>query len=323
MRLLFFAAVLIGLTATAVRADSPADSLLDDWHDTFRDRTLPIKIYYPKEITAPLPVVIVSHGLGGSREGLKYVGEYWAAHGYIAVHIQHVGSDISLIKNTKPADMMAELQKGESAEQFMDRVFDVRFVIDELTRRNTDGKWPLHGKLDLSKIAMAGHSFGAVTTLAVSGHSFAGGKNFRDSRIKVCIVLSPSPPRGGDSKKAFDTVIIPPMFHFTGTKDEVNPAISPVKAAQRREPFDAINSSDQFLVILTDADHAVFGGRGATNAKPNTASAAWIDLIQRGSTAFLDAYLKGDEKAKKFLDDGDYAGEVKKYGTFEKKLIKK
>ncbi len=308
--------------STTLAADSPANSLLDDWHDKAHDRTLPIKIYYPKEIAGPLPVVIVSHGLGGSREGLKYIGEYWGSHGYIAVHIQHVGSDVSLFKDARPADLVAALQKGANAEQFTNRVNDVKFVIDELTRRNADEKWPLHGKLDLKKIAMTGHSFGAVTTQAICGQIFPGGRSAVDPRIKVGIAFSPSPPRGNmDSKTAFAKVSIP-MFHFTGTKDETNPAISPVKAPQRREPFDAMNNSDQFLVVLTDADHGVFGGRGSEGGKARPTDAAWIDLIQRGSTAFLDAYLKGDDKAKKFLDDGEYAGEIKKYGMFEMKLVK-
>ena len=43
------------------------------------------------------PVVLFSHGLGGSREGYGYLGSYWAAHGYVAVHLQHIGSDETML----------------------------------------------------------------------------------------------------------------------------------------------------------------------------------------------------------------------------------
>ena len=41
------------------------------WHDNARDRDVPVKIYYPRTGDQPLPVIIFSHGLGGSREGYE------------------------------------------------------------------------------------------------------------------------------------------------------------------------------------------------------------------------------------------------------------
>jgi predicted dienelactone hydrolase len=306
------------LAPFAFADDGKVSTLLADWKDADRDRTVPVKIYYPQQLDKALPVIIVSHGLGGSREGLKYVGEYWAGHGYISVHLQHVGSDESLWKGQKPADIMQAMKKGESFESFMNRVNDVKFAIDQLERLNKDPAFPLHGKLDLDHIAMAGHSFGAVTTQAICGQSFAGGRQLSDPRVKVGIIFSPSPPRGGDSKQAFSQIAMP-LFHWTGTKDQTPAEISTVTPAQRREPFDAITAPDQYLVVLTDADHMLFGGRAREGGVMHKTDAAWIDLIQRGSTAFLDSYLKGDAKAKAFLTGGDFAKAVKPYGTYETK----
>lgn len=36
------------------------------WEDTKRQREVPVKIYYPASGPGPFPVVLVSHGLGGS-----------------------------------------------------------------------------------------------------------------------------------------------------------------------------------------------------------------------------------------------------------------
>ncbi len=321
IRLSFFAGLMLCLQwLPTVRAQA-ISILRVDWTDTAHQRTLPIKIDFPKSADKPLPVVIISHGLGGSREGLAYIGEYWAAHGYVSIHIQHVGSDESIWKGKKMAEIMPAMKAAETAEQFMNRVNDVHFAIDHLKELNEDAKFPLHGKLDLDRIAMAGHSFGAVTTQAVCGQVFPGGRTVADPRIKVGVVFSPSPPRGGDTAKAFSKISIP-LFHWTGTKDQVNSAISPVTPDQRREPFDAISTSDQYLVVLTDGDHGIFGGRARENGRLHPNDAAWIDLIQRGSTAFLDKYLKADKAQAAFLDDGEFAKNAKKLGTFEMKKPK-
>ena len=64
------------------------------WHDAARQRDIPARIYLPVAPGATnLPLIIFSHGLGGTREGYAFLGEHWATNGYIAVHVQHAGSD--------------------------------------------------------------------------------------------------------------------------------------------------------------------------------------------------------------------------------------
>ena len=51
---------------------------------------------------------------------------------------------------------------------------------------------------------MCGHSFGAVTTEAVSGESFSmTGRQFTDPRITAAIAFSPSSPKRGSAAQAF------------------------------------------------------------------------------------------------------------------------
>src|SRR5438128_334928 len=54
-----------------------------EWKDPSRDRTVPVKIYFPTEGDGPFPVIVFSHGLGGNREAYEYLGRQWAANGYI------------------------------------------------------------------------------------------------------------------------------------------------------------------------------------------------------------------------------------------------
>jgi predicted dienelactone hydrolase len=214
------------------------------------------------------------------------------------------------------------MRNATSLQQFLARVEDVKFALDELARRDADANWPLHGKLDLKQIAMAGHSFGAVTTQAMCGQIFKGGTLFFDPRIKAGIVFSPSPPKTGDAKEAFAHMTLP-MFYWTGTKDQVAPAISTVTPDQRRIPFDATTGNDRYLVILTDGNHMVFNGPPREAAEDQTQVTAWHTLICKGTTAFLDKYLKSDPAQAKYLDDGDFAKDAAALGTFEMKRADK
>lgn len=91
-----------------------------------------MKIYFP-ESAGPFPVIVFSHGLGGSREGYEYLGQYWAAHGYVSVHLQHIGSDELLWKDGAG---MQGLRGGITIKTALDRPRDVSFVIDQLQTLN-------------------------------------------------------------------------------------------------------------------------------------------------------------------------------------------
>src|SRR4051812_39599848 len=69
------------------------ETLKLEWRDAKRQRDVPAKIYFPKDATGACPLIVFSHGLGGTRDGYEYLGRYWASHGYVSVHVQHLGSD--------------------------------------------------------------------------------------------------------------------------------------------------------------------------------------------------------------------------------------
>ncbi|MBU6451485.1 MAG: hypothetical protein KGS72_06890 [Cyanobacteria bacterium REEB67] len=66
------------------KAFDSAKITYQQWTDTKRSRTLPVKIYLPSstvQAKAPYPVVIFSHGLGGSVEVAPYLAEAWTKVG--------------------------------------------------------------------------------------------------------------------------------------------------------------------------------------------------------------------------------------------------
>lgn len=131
--------------------------------DESRERDVPIKIYLPAS-RDPAPVVLFSHGLGGTREGCVYLGRHWSARGYAAVFLQHPGSDDSVWKDKPLLQRMAAMRRAASAQNFQLRVQDVAVVLDQLDKWDQERKHPLNGRLDMERVGMSGHSFGAVTT---------------------------------------------------------------------------------------------------------------------------------------------------------------
>lgn len=307
--------------------EQPTATLTADWRDARRNRTVPVKIYYPKS-QGRFPVVLFSHGLGGSREGYGYLGSYWAAHGYVAVHLQHIGSDETLLRDINrdnPGGDYGQLrdraaQRGITLQTVRDRPLDVSFAIDELQRLDKDKKWPLQGKLDFTRIGLGGHSFGANTTLMIAGQRLGGGVlDLHDPRVKCAVALSSPPPQGRNLDAIYSRIKIP-VWHMTGTNDTspIDPKGS--TALDRRIPYDRIEGADGYLTTFTGGDHMVFSAR-ARRTGPLPTDARNHELIQQSTLAFWDAYLKNDSRALAWLR-GDYAGELGKNGVFEFKVGK-
>ena len=265
--------------------------------DAKRSREIPIRVYLPTDKTAA-QVVLFSHGLGGNREGSAYLGKHWAARGYVAVFLQHPGSDDSVWKDLPIAQRMAALKQAAGLQEFLLRVQDVTAVLDQLEVWNKDTAHVFAGRFDLKRIGMSGHSFGAVTTQAVSGQVAPLGKGFTDSRIKAAVIMSPSAPANGNTKQAFGSVKIPWML-LTGTKDS-NP-INGADAKTRLVVFPDLSPGSKYQLVLDKAEHSAFGDRalpGETERRnPNHHRA-----ILAVTTAFWDACLRDDEQARLWLD---------------------
>lgn len=284
------------------------DSVHCEWHDASRDRDVPVKIYFPKTGAGPFPVILFSPGLGGTREGYAYLGEYWAAHGYVSVHLQHCGSDDGIFQNGGMRHLADTLRAViENPTNSFNRAWDVSFAIDQLEKLNHEES-PLQNRLNLSRLGMAGHSFGAATTLIVVGEQGPDAdEKFLDPRIKAAIAMS-SPMFNGIR---FDAIHVP-VFVMTGTHDA-----GFTRAADRRTVFDGITSPGTCLVIFNGADHFTFSGHFHWWQK-------WKDqkfqpLTQVATTAFWDAHLRGDAGAKAWLEQGSFTAFLHGAGTFELK----
>jgi predicted dienelactone hydrolase len=274
------------------------------WADPARQRSLPLRLRLP-DGTGRVPVVLFSHGLGGSVDAGQFWAEHWASHGFAVLHLQHPGSDTAVWKEAKrPAKAMRE---AASAEQLIARAADVKFVLDELERRrrSTDPEDAWVRRLDLTRIGMSGHSFGAGTTQAIAGQSYGRrGAALMDPRPRAFIAFSPS---GSNAGAADFAKVTRPLLALTGSADgEVGMGLG-VPPEQRRAVFEALPAGDKTLVWLTGADHMIFGGSPriaglSWNTNPDPAQDALHQRIVRATTlAFWRATLLDDAQARTWL----------------------
>lgn len=285
--------------------------------DLTRGRSVPYRLYRPKDADLPAPVVLFSHGLGGSIEAAPYLGRALAEAGYWGVWIQHKGSDDTILDGAEGADEIQQIFIAASADpqNMVDRYEDLSFAIDEVERLGDVGG-ALEGAVLTDRIGIAGHSYGARTVMALAGQAVGVvGAAFKDPRVVAGLALSPSGGRGpyeDDPIPAdhFDLIDIP-LFHVTGTRDmpfyrgeEFDPFI-------RTLPFQNIPVDDQYLLVFDGAEHDDFSGTQRGREMPET---RYTLILSEVVPLFFDAYLKQSETAwenlrarmPEFLDPVDY-----------------
>jgi predicted dienelactone hydrolase len=236
------------------------------------------------------------------------------------VHIQHKGSDDSVWRGN--ASTRSELIRAVRYPiNSLNRPKDVSFAVGCMERLNREDTH-LRGGLDLSRLGIAGHSFGAYTALAIACEIFVGPRggeiSVADPRFKAAVVMSASvPPRKkAYAQRVFSRIKIP-CLHITGTRD--HSIIGNTRAEDRRIPFDIITGADQYLTVFIDADHMVFSGTRLLGF--NKRDAVFHRLVQESSTASWDAYLKGRATAKDWIAKEGLEATLEKYAKFEKKLL--
>jgi predicted dienelactone hydrolase len=283
-------------------AEGDATSLTLSFRDERRDRTIPVRVYLPAA-TTPAPVIVWSHGLGGSRDNSPYLGTHWSKRGYVCVFLQHPGSDEAVWRDAPLRERMGALRAAASMANLRLRCEDVGKALDQIALWHADDQHELHGRLDLERVGMCGHSFGAQTTQCVGGQSAPlVGARFRDDRIDAALPMSPAPPARADVRKAFGDVRIPWLL-MTGTHD--GSPIDDRDPATRREVYPALPTTiDRYELVLHEAEHSAFADvplRGETKARKATHHRSILAL----STAFWDCHLRGDAAARAWLHGDD------------------
>jgi pimeloyl-ACP methyl ester carboxylesterase len=232
-----------------------------DWLDEARGRPVPVRLYLPESRAARVPLLVFSHGLGGSRRGYSYIGTHLARNGWASLHVQHVGSDRRLWAGSAwslPARLQAAAQEAEA----IDRVMDMRFALDRLMGAGVAADWPV--KVDPARIVVAGHSYGANTALLMAGAQVERedrALDLRDLRVAAAILLSAPPFHGEKDMAPILRPIHVPTLHITATDDDIRVPGYTSSVRDRLAVFEATGSQTKVLAVFRGGSHSMFTDR--------------------------------------------------------------
>src|SRR6202166_4695967 len=271
-------------------------------HDDKRNRDVAVRIFY-SVIAGKYLVIIFSHGAGGSDTCCESLTHHWATYGYITLQPIH---DDSVVQRRSSGDEDAQFppevrEALKNPALWEGRPRDISFLLDSLPgwQKRVAG---LNGKIDPSRIGVAGHSMGAYTAEAIGGAlvDLPGhpGQNFSDPRAKAILCLSPQGPgQFGLTAHSFSNISLP-FMGITGSLDNLGPLAN---ATWHKIPFERSHPDDKYEVFIQGASHMSFITAETVNPARSSQAAAILGYTNSASLAFWDAYLKEDPSARRFL----------------------
>ncbi len=300
-------------------------------HDSRRNKDLPIRILVPKS-GGPFPLIVFSHGAGGSGKNYFPLTEFWATHGYVVIQPTHNDSIALRRERGEQAPSSARELVEEyrfNYDDWINRVDDIKLVLDSVGDLSK-GLPQLKNKIDSKRIGVGGHSYGAFTTQMIGGVTLdipnqPKGQSFADNRPRALLLLSPQgKSQNGLTESSWKSLTRPTMS-MTGSNDA---GVMGQLASWREDPYTYSPPPDKYLVWLDGAFHMSFTGALAqpsaaqgprrpliSRLAQRTDQKAVFDYVKIASIAFWDAYLKDDTKARAYLKSNslvDYSNKAVK-----------
>lgn len=245
------------------------------WVDKTRTRSVLAKLYWPalsntKSSQPKIPLVIFSHGIWGSKDDYSYIGRYLAENSIACLHIQHAGSDSS-VWNASFLKIPQLLYLSTRNQEAIYRAKDFQFALTQILQTS-----PYQEAIDKENIVAAGHSFGANTSMLVSGAQVAQDGSvlsLHDPRVKMAVIISAPPFYGNDNEatqKILSGIKIPTL-HITTSNDKIRVPGFRSPPQDRIKIFDNMKNSAKNLVVFNDGPHGIFTDK-AFNANPELSS---------------------------------------------------
>ncbi|SFD87239.1 Alpha/beta hydrolase family protein [Chitinophaga sp. CF118] len=245
-----------------------------------------------------LPIIIFAHGYGSSLDGYAPLVNFWAANGFIVIQPTFLDSRTLALSPDDPRTPLI----------WRFRVEDMKRILDQLDLIE-DSVLGLKGRLDRSRIAAVGHSFGAQTTGMLLGARIIGtdgtlGEDMSDPRIRVGVLLTPA-GRGGEDLSPFAAEHYPfmnpsypemttPTLVVAGDKD-----ISPltVRGADWFTDAYTLSSGSKGLVTLFGGEHLLGGISGYLVTETTDENPERVAAVQRLTWAYLRSALYPEDSA--------------------------
>jgi len=207
-------------------------------------------VYYPLDTSNPVGAVAIAPGFTERQRHINWWGPRLASHGYAVL----------VFDTNELRDSPALLAAGLIAA--------VRLLKAETCRVGSS----LHGRLDVNKLAIMGHSMGGGGTLIAA--------NDHTDEIQAAIPLTPWQPEG-----VFSGITVPTLV-IAGAADRIAPV-----AAHAWPHYQSIpQATTRVYLEVDDGNHFI-----ANSHQPDNA------MLGRYAIAWLKLYLDGDERYREFI----------------------
>lgn len=261
-------------------------------------RPVPLEV----RVSAPaigenLPVVVFSHGNGWNLDGYAPLTAFWASRGFVVVQPTHLDSRRNGFGFDHPVFPSIWTERIADLTRILDQLDTIEAAVPDLA-----------GRMDRSRVAAAGHSWGGQTAQSLLGARILDedgqltGDDLSDDRVSAGILLAATGV-GGDDLHPFAKANFPfmrPSFRELTTPTLVIAGDHDQSKMSSRGPdwfTDAYTHSPGAtdLLTLSGAEHGLGGIVGYEVAETTDENPERVAVIQRLTTAYLRTALHADD----------------------------
>lgn len=293
-------------------------------YDQQRDRRYLADLYLP--ITRkPVPVIVISHGLGSDRYDFAYLAEQLASYGFAVAVPEHPGSNTAQLR----ALLNGRSNEVTNPKEFINRPLDVKYLLDVLEQLDRSNP---NFQLQTQQVGIVGHSFGGYTALALAGAEINFSQlqrdcknlngswnaslllqcqalqlprtkyNLQDPRVKGAIAINPI-TSSIFGQTEISQIRVPVML-IASSADTAAPALF-----EQILPFTWLTNPNKYLVLIEGATHFSATGESNLDTDPiqlppsitGPAPTLARDYIKALSVAFLETYIADSRQYRPYL----------------------